>query len=515
MVYKRYNRRRFLQNTALFSTSTFATLLAQESYLRTNAQDTKDESIDALIIGSGFGGAVAALRLGAAGIKTIVLERGRRWSITPEQNTFATYRNPDGRGAWLSQTTFTGASVDLYTGVLETSVEDGITVLRGSGVGGGSLVYNAITYQPTRKLFHKVFSNSIDYEELNEVYYPRVRSILKPAPIPQDILATPYYDKTRQFIKKATAAGLPNRLYDVAVDWNIIREEIAGTKLPSAILGDCWFGINSGAKNSLDRNYLALAEATGSVEILPLHLAMEITEVPQYGYQVKCHQINETGLVVAQKSFTCRYLFLAAGSLGTSKLLVKAKAEGALPRLNHHVGKHWGTNGDTVGTLSDIPPVSGNGGPAAAVVEHFDNPIQPVVLEDFPNPLAPGTVSLLGLTIPEPRGRFKYDASSRSVKLTWSDAPQIESATKLTYEILTGTSTSNMQLGTSATAHPLGGAVLGKACDFEGRVFGYRRLYVIDSALIPGSTGCANPSLTIAALAERNIQRILAEDILG
>ena len=514
-MYKTYNRRRLLQDTALFPTSTFTTLLAQESYLKTSAQDTKDESIDALIIGSGFGGAVAALRLGAAGIKTIVLERGRRWSITPEQNTFATYRNPDGRGAWLSQTTFTGASVDLYTGVLETSVEDGITVLGGSGVGGGSLVYNAITYQPTRKLFHKVFSNSIDYEELNEVYYPRVRSILNPAPIPQDILATPYYDKTRQFIKKATAAGLPNRLYDVAVDWNIIREEIAGTKLPSAILGDCWFGINSGAKNSLDRNYLALAEATGSVEILPLHLAMEITEVPQYGYQVKCHQINETGLVVAQKSFTCRYLFLAAGSLGTSKLLVKAKAEGALPRLNHHVGKHWGTNGDTIATLSDIPPVSGNGGPAAAVVEHFDNPIQPVVLEDFPNPLAPGTVSLLGLTIPEPRGRFRYDASSRSVKLTWSDAPQIESATKLTYEILTGTSTSNMQLGTSATAHPLGGAVLGKACDFEGRVFGYRRLYVIDSALIPGSTGCANPSLTIAALAERNIQRILAEDILG
>jgi cholesterol oxidase len=89
MVYKTHNRRRFLQDTALFSTSTFTTLLAQESYLKTSAQDTKDESIDALIIGSGFGGAVAALRLGAAGIKTIVLERGRRWSITPEQNTFA------------------------------------------------------------------------------------------------------------------------------------------------------------------------------------------------------------------------------------------------------------------------------------------------------------------------------------------------------------------------------------------------------------------------------------------
>jgi cholesterol oxidase len=63
------------------------------------------------------------------------------------------------------------------------------------------------------------------------------------------------------------------------------------------------------------------------------------------------------------------------------------------------------------------------------------------------------------------------------------------------------------------TAHPLGGAVLGKATDDYGRVLGYDGLYVLDSAAIPGSTGAVNPSLTISALAERNIERIIAEDL--
>lgn len=78
MIYKTHSRCCFLENTALFSTSTFTTLLAQSSHTRTSTQDIEDEPIDALIIGSGFGGAVSALRLGSAGIKTIVLERGRR-----------------------------------------------------------------------------------------------------------------------------------------------------------------------------------------------------------------------------------------------------------------------------------------------------------------------------------------------------------------------------------------------------------------------------------------------------
>lgn len=538
MLHKSYKRRRFLQTAALVSGGVI-TSLAHARLTSASEQPVKDEPIEALIIGSGFGGAIAALHLGKAGINTVILERGRRWPITPEGNTFATFQKPDGRAAWLSTKTYSGVPVDRYTGVLELTVEDGIQVLRGAGVGGGSLVYNAITYQPHREIFYKVFPPSIDYDELDQVYYPRVRSILKPAPIPQDILATPYYERTRLFLQQATKAGFPNRLYDINVEWNIIREEINGTKVPSAIIGNHWFGINSGAKNSVDHNYLPQAEKTGFVEILPLHVATAITEVPGAGYRVSCTQIDETGQVVEEKSFTCRYLFLAAGSIGTSRLLVKAKATGALPKLNDYIGKGWGSNGDTVSIRSNLPPLDGklvshSGGPAAAVLEHLDNPIAPVCLEDLLDPLAPdGTIQMIGVGIPPQRGTFAYDKSTDSVKLTWPNNSAILEAAQLTCRILDKRNTtlnfqpqtevrqgvywnknrSTSSVSVAVTAHPLGGAVLGQACDLYGRVYGYQGLYVVDGALIPGSAGSVNPAFTIAAIAERCMDRIIAEDI--
>ncbi|MHC5732257.1 MAG: GMC oxidoreductase, partial [Nostoc sp.] len=98
--------------------------------------------------------------------------------------------------------TFFGDPVPIYTGVLETRIENGIAVLCGAGVGGGSLVYNCYTYQPPRELFHRVFPPELDYDQMDQVYYPRVRSILKPALIPQDILSTSYYLSTRVFLQE-------------------------------------------------------------------------------------------------------------------------------------------------------------------------------------------------------------------------------------------------------------------------------------------------------------------------
>lgn len=535
-----HGRRRFLQNAALFSTGLMASLM--------NARITRaqDENVDAIVIGSGFGGSVAALRLGQAGINTLILERGRRWTITPQQNTFATYRNPDGRAAWLSPTTFDGVPVDVYTGILERKDEQGISVLCGAGVGGGSLVYNGVTYQPPRDLFYQVFPPQINYDELDKTYYPRVRSMQKTAILPPDLLASSYYLNTRVFLQQATKAGIPNRLIDMAIDWNIVREEISGTKVPSTIIGEIWYGINSGSKNSLDRNYLTQAEQTGYVNILPLHLVTEIKEIPRYGYSISCTQINESGQVIATKTFTCRYLFLAAGSMGTSALLVKAKATGTLPKLNNQIGLGWGSNGDTLATRSGLPQPTnpGQGGPASGLAEHFNNPFGPVSLISYPVWNAPeGTVSSLGMAIPSVKGKFSYDSTTGLVKLTWprspnkSTDPKVLRATQYTYQLLdTANSTSTNQVRTAliegsvrprrtsrddittqisatTTAHPLGGAVLGKACDFYGRVKGYERLYVIDGALIPGSTACTNPALTIAALAERNMETILKYDI--
>ncbi len=147
-----------------------------------------DEPIDAVVIGSGFGGSVAALRLGQAGYHTLVLERGCRWPITQEQNTFATYDQPDGRAAWLSSTTVDSVNqnvpINRYTGVLERIIGNGMVALSGAGVGGGSLVNNAALVQPTKELFSRQLSPALDYNEFSEVYYPRVRSIIQPAPLP-------------------------------------------------------------------------------------------------------------------------------------------------------------------------------------------------------------------------------------------------------------------------------------------------------------------------------------------
>lgn len=535
MLSQLHGRRRFLQTAALFSAGLMSPIA--------HAKLTKasNEPVEALVIGSGFGGAIASLRLGQAGIHTVLLERGRRWPITPAQNTFATYRKPDGRAAWLSPTTFDGVPIDTYTGVLERIDANGISILCGSGFGGGSLNYSCLTYQPAREQFYRSFPSTIDYDELAEIYYPRVRSILKPAVIPADILASDYYLSSRMFLERAAVAGITARLELINVDWDIIRQEIAGTKVPAAIIGETYYGINSGAKNSLDHNYLAQAEQTGFVEILTLHVVTEISEVPGQGYRVSYKQINTSGETIASKSLTCRYLFLAAGSMGTSALLVKAKAKGTLPNLNQYIGQGWASDGDSLPVTSGLSRTNPTqGGPTATVIEHFDNPFGPVAGSVGAQWNAPeGTLSGIAETIPTERGSFHYDAATDSVKLNWpADAPgniQNLKAVEYTYrlidkrnttvlykpttEVIKGSERSKSRGTTiipqNLTVHPLGGACLGQACDLYGRVIGYQGLYVIDGALMPGSTGCANPSFTIAAIAERCMDRILAEDISG
>lgn len=505
-------RRQFLQASLAAAASIGV------SNLRASAFGT-EKYVEAIVIGSGFGGSVASLRLGQAGIETIVLERGRRWQITDAGDTFSTYQKPDGRSTWLSPTTvvFDQVPIDIYTGVLDVKIGDGIKAYRGAGVGGGSLVYNAVTYQPTRELFYQVFPRTINYEELDRVYYPRVRSILKPSPVPDDILQTDYYLSSRIFLEQAAKASLKARKLDMAVDWNIVRQEIAGHKVPSAITGQVYYGINSGAKNSLDRNYLSMAEASGYVEIRPLHVVTFIEECDGERFRITCNQINEQGAVLSQKSFVCRYLFLAAGSIGTTELLLRTKANGTLRRLNNQVGKLWGTNGDGVSAVITTGPTHPTqGGPAATVIEHLDNPIAPVITEQLPFPIVPeGVITSLGQTIVKPEGYLTYNTKTQSADLFWpsNSASNQKNAQALeyTYQLLNQANATTLAqpLDFSSTAHPLGGATIGEVCDTYGQVQGYRNLFVVDGSLIPGSTACTNPSLTIAALAERCMDRFL------
>ncbi|AKG24885.1 GMC oxidoreductase [Calothrix sp. 336/3] len=510
------NRRRFLQASAAAAASIGV------STVRTWAGGV-DEYVEAIVIGSGFGGAVASLRLGQAGIETVVLERGRRWQITDAGNTFSTTNNPDGRSTWLSPTTVLPPPVpeipiDVYTGVLDVKRGNGINAYRGAGVGGTSLVYGGITYQPTEELFYKVFPRTIKYSELDRVYYPRVRSILKASPIPDDILQTKYYLASRILQEQAAKAGLQTRKIDIAFDWDIVRQEISNQKVASVIAGQIYYGTNSGAKNSLDRNYLSMAEATGNVEIRPLHVVTMIGESDRGRYRVVCNQINEQGEVLFQKSFVCRYLFLAAGSIGTTELLLRAKTNRTLRRLNNHVGKFWGTNSDSNTVMINAGETNPTlGTPGVIAVEHLDNPIAPVVLEPFQSlPFIPqGLIPVLGQGISQPEGYLTFNTATQSSDLFWpinsADSQKNAQALQYTYQRLNLANSTSLAAPPdySSTAHPLGGATVGRVCNTHGQVFGYPNLFIVDGSFIPGSTACSNPSLTIAALAERSMDHFL------
>jgi cholesterol oxidase len=139
-----------------------------------------------------------------------------------------------------------------------------------------------------------------------------------------------------------------------------------------------------------------------------------------------------------------------------------------------------------------------------------------LVLEQLPIPIVPeGVYTALSLAIAKPEGSLIYNAATQQADLTWptnsANNQKIQEANLNLYERLNqanGTSLAQ-ELDASITAHPLGGATIGAVCNPYGRVRGYSNLFVVDGAFIPGSTACSNPSLTIAALAERNMDRFL------
>jgi cholesterol oxidase len=500
------------------------------------ASGRRPDFVPAVVIGSGFGGAVAALRLGQAGVDTVVLERGRRWPIRRDGNTFATFENPDGRAYWRRDRTGEAIlglpqlekRIDRHVGVLEVVEGHGIYIGAGAGVGGGSLVFNALMVTPRRELFGRIFPRAVDFDEMADVYYPRVRRILRSAPIPEDILATEYYRSSRVSLEQAQRAGFATRPVELAVDWDIVRDEMAGRCVPSAIAGQSFYGLNSGAKRSLDRNYLALAEATGHVEILPLHQVTAIERGRGGHYLVTMFRLSDEGNVVGPaRRLACRHLFLAAGSLGTTGLLVRAKATGALPALNEHVGRHWAANGDMPVTRGALPFTNaGTGGPGGHfILEDLENPFGATSLVELVLPphirdalgaagAPPHFANYASLGMPPALGSFAYDATTDGVTLDWPGTdPRLTNflaAAQRTLDVLDQRNGSlTLGLNPYVSAHPLGGAVLGRACELDGQVKRHPGLYVVDGALIEGSTGLANPSFTIAALAERCMDHFL------
>ncbi|MGV9332587.1 GMC oxidoreductase [Nocardia sp. NPDC003726] len=482
------------------------------------------EHSPAIVIGSGFGAAVSALRLAEAGIATTVLERGSRWPNDPWREIFTGDDLPDGRGFW-HRTNFTGVTkvpmhFASFGGVLDCTEYPGIDVWRAAAVGGGSVIFSGAMIAPERRFFDHIFGGLVDYGEMERVYYPRVREMLRLSPMPADIYNSSPFAHSRAWDDQVRKAGYQPQANDSIFNWDILRAELAGASRPSATAARSNLGNSNGAKFDLNQNYLAYAQSTGRCGVFPGHRVDAIAQESGGRYAVTVAKLSPTGDVLSTRTLTCDRLFLGAGSIGSSELLVRAQATGALPNLNEHIGDGWGTNGDVV-LARGASALAGQGQGVPSASRIFDESAVPLTLESWYIPGIPfetGALASLGMVLDPTRTRFGYDGATGRVGLSWSVENRNETvaaARSVDHRIaeradaLVEYSALGYDANALFTAHPLGGAVLGRATDGYGRVHGHPGLYVMDGAAIPGSTGTVNPSLTIAALAERNIEAIV------
>ena len=478
----------------------------------------------AIVIGSGFGGAISALRLAEAGVATTVLERGSQWPNDPWREIFTGDDLPDGRGFW-HRTSFTGVTkvpvfFEDFGGVLDCTEFGNIDVWRAAAVGGGSIIFTGAMVEPEKRHFDSVFRGVVSFDELHNTYYPRVRQMLRLSTMPADIYGSDPFAHSRAWDDQARRAGYQPQPVESIFNWDIIRSELAGTSRKSATAARSNLGNSNGAKFDLNQNYLRLARETGKAAVFPGHRVDSIAQEPGGRYSVSITKIGPTGDVQRTRTLTCDRLFLGAGSIGTSELLVRARATGALPNLNEHIGEGWGTNGD-VGLARGVTSFGGGTGGVPCASKITDDPGLPTTLENWFIPGLPvdvGALASLGIVLDSTRARFGYDPRTGRVGLDWpangndaaleatrvmNDRVQQRSGSMFDYKPI------GYDANARFTAHPLGGAVLGLATDPYGRVHGHPGLFVMDGAAIPGSTAAVNPSLTISAIAERNIEAIL------
>ena len=521
---------------------------------------------DAIVIGSGFGGAISACRAAEKGMKVLVLERGRRW--TPEQFPrkagdpwLFSSRRPARRNGWLDLRFFRN-----------------MTVAQGAGVGGGSLVYSSVAVEAHPLLFQEGWPADITYDELKP-HYDAVTRMMNLQTVPDGQL-TQRFKLARE---AAQAVGHADRLVKTPLavtfspNWNYELDEPFDQKHSEQItnaqgqrqgtcihLGNCDIGCDVQAKNTLDLNYLAQAEQHGA-EIRPLHIVRSILPDAS-GYKVVFDRIQDGDLIRGEERAS--HVFLAAGSLGSTELLLRCRDEHqTLSNLSRRLGHGWSANANvlSIAEYADGARVQQTWGPTiSGMLDYMDGSVggERFVVEDdgFPNLLlnalraggrdgggggkvaravrdrieahvtgdvgSRNVMVWLGAGMDAADGRLTlrrpfFAPWQRRLDLGWN--PQrstgVVEAIRTVHKQLTEATGGRLRPDVAwsvfrslTTLHPLGGCRMGATgedgvVDHLGKVFGYPNMHVVDGSLLPSSTG-RNPSHTIAAMAERIVANI-------
>ncbi|HEY6637207.1 MAG TPA: GMC family oxidoreductase [Solirubrobacterales bacterium] len=525
---------------------------------------------DWIVVGSGFGGSVAALRLAEKGYRVAVLECGRR------------YRDQDfAESTWNFRRYYWMPKIGLR-GIFRMTVFKDVFIVSGSGVGGGSLGYANTLYRARPAFFRDPQWDQLgEWESALEPHYEAAEHMLGvtdyPLEGPADLLLKEYSEEigvadTHKQTRVGAFFGEPGK--------EVPDPYFGGEGPPRSGCigcGSCMVGCRYNAKNTLVKNYLWFAEKRG-VEILPERQVTDISPIGgpaadgSDGYEVTSER-SGAWLRKQRSTLTARGVVIAAGALGTNKLLANCRHRGSLPRISSRLGELVRTNSESINAVtassderdfaksvaisSSIYPdpnthvevvtygrradsmsylftlLTGRGTkltrPVLWLGQILRHPLRFLRLL-WPFRWSRRTVILLVMQTLDnairlqPRRRLL----GRGVRLQTEQDPEkpnptfipaADHVTRWMAERTGGVAQSGFNealFNIPTTAHILGGAAIGAdaqhgVVDTRNRVFGYENLMVCDGAAVPANPG-VNPSLTITALAEHAMGQVPAKE---
>jgi cholesterol oxidase len=297
-------------------------------------------SFDVVVIGSGFGGSVSALRLREKGYSVAVLEAGRRF----EDKDFP-------KTSWRLNKFLFAPKLGLY-GIQRIHVLPDVLILCGAGVGGGSLVYANTLYQPGDDYFNdKQWAAITDWKKELEPWFDQARRML-------GVTENPYFSNSDQAMKDAAiemGVGHTFQMAPLGVFFGegkgiVAKDPFFGGVGPDRNgclqCGSCMTGCQFNAKNTLPKNYLGLAESAGA-EVFPMTTAKKIRQLEDGRWKITTIKTNDP-FGSRGKTFFANEVIVAAGTYNTQKLLHKMKDSGVLPLLSDRLGDLSRTNSEAL-----------------------------------------------------------------------------------------------------------------------------------------------------------------------